>query len=340
MSSPVGKAKTLFRLMRYLDRIPVIEQHLNEIRQRLRIQADNVVSVAPAAGLRRDSVDLIRYGRFGVFAFENDQLYDLWDASAKHQAIEDFMPAAGVRSPDARVDSSLVASLAKALSGVSNNLTVLDIGAHWGLVSLDAIDSLQSRSAPWRIVCFEPGPTADLIEATIALNGLGSHLSVRKIGVLDRNGPGLFYQADGSTNANAFKRHIHHQYASLCWSVDIRDLLAEFESSDAFFIKMDIEGLEPALVKAIAPAFSEKPIGMCLEFAYGPPAEELLAHLQFLDRTHAILDARSNAHIPRAQFSSFIGSLIDMPARYTDIVCVPKRDDLLDKFPQIDKSAL
>ena len=285
--------------------------------------ADSAVRGNEETAMERESVDLISYQGYGVFAFQNDQLYDMLPEGSLNQNVEDYSPEHFLQSP-ARAPVTAFQRLLAAVSATSEDLTFFDIGAHWGLVSIEAADILKGRDKPWRVVSFEPGPTSRLIEATVELNGMAEFIEVRDVGVLDRTGPGLFYQAEGYTNANSLTRHIHHKYASLVYTVDIREIIREFDQSDGLFAKIDIEGMEPQIVAAMRPVFDSKPVGMCIEISHGPPSEETVANMRTFHETHHLIEARSDSYIEPSGFSQLADSLIDMPGGFTDLVCVPR----------------
>lgn len=272
------------------------------------------------SGDRERSVDFMEIAGSGVFAFE-DHLHFRMPDHIKRQSVDEF---AGRKRTWERIH--LDPTLARVVKYFVQNkmpLTVLDIGGHWGLFSFDIAKILRHLGAPGTIVCFEPGPTAELIRASVEINGFEDLITVRNKAVSDRTGPTLFYIREQFTESNGLVRQGHHDRAQLAHALDVRQVLREYASASGFFIKVDTEGMEETIVRAAESDEKRGQTVYMLEVAYGPPQKQVVGFLEYLSRRFVIYDIPTQAQLAPAQFPGFVDGLIDRPARFTDVLCIP-----------------
>lgn len=127
------------------------------------------------------------------------------------------------------------------LSELKPWMTVVDVGAHWGLYSLVAAGHVQ------HVVAFEPGASnRDLLERNVALARLGN-VEVREEAVTDRVGRVTFYAYEG-----------HSWGLSMMGGLLRGDRMEPVEvpatTLDALqlkpdMLKIDVEGAEAAVIR-------------------------------------------------------------------------------------------
>jgi FkbM family methyltransferase len=273
---------------------------------------------------QRPSIDFIRHGELGVFV-PQDSLYDYQAADVKNQSVDEFVRRRRTTAnlPSDCVDYWVDHAIRHCVSA-GERPVILDIGGHVGLFSLEAAHLMRARHATGRIVCFEPGPTGPLIEASVAVNELQDLIEVRRTAISDRTGPALFYKHDYYSQANALLRHMHHTYAELARTTDVRDILTEFAGADTLLVKIDTEGMEERIVRAAEAQLDPTRSFLQLEFGVDPhPRQVILGFLTYLNQRYALFDLPRRQRLTATDFPMLVDGLKDRPAGFTDILCSP-----------------
>lgn len=270
---------------------------------------------------RFDSVDFVRRVANGVFVFEDD-LYAHLPEGDKRQSVEAFLRTPRQWGREHIDWTNWLTRIVAYHVDRNIDLTTLDIGGHWGLFSIEVATLLRHLGQSRPIVCFEPGATAELIRASVEINGFDDMISVRNVAVSDRTGPTLFYMHDACSQSNALIQHIHHNYARLSRTVDVREVLGE-QHAEALLIKIDTEGMEETIIRAAESEPTGRQTIYVFEMAYGAPRERHLDFLKFLSSRYVLHDVPTQQRLETADFGRLVDGLIDRPARFTDLLCVP-----------------
>jgi FkbM family methyltransferase len=145
----------------------------------------------------------------------------------------------------------------------SQGATVLDLGAHIGLFSVQLARSVGPSG---RVISFEPAPhTAAVLRQTIRCNGLASVVSVRQVALSGRRGEvELFETGDECSNASSLVRTDRTRDAVRVVATTLDDLVDD-ERLTVAVVKMDIEGAELAVLEGAPVLLSHQRPAMTIE---------------------------------------------------------------------------
>lgn len=137
---------------------------------------------------------------------------------------------------------------------LSAGMTVIDIGAHIGLLSVVMAQKVKNKG---RVFSFEPTPsTYALLTKTIAINGLAEIIQPNKMAVADKKGKTFFYvtniEAHNSNSLADNKRDYGNEHKIDVDLVSVDEFAAEKGLSKIDFIKIDAEGAEYSVLKGCA----------------------------------------------------------------------------------------
>lgn len=141
---------------------------------------------------------------------------------------------------------------------------VLDIGANEGFFSALA---KELAGPTGRVIAIEPqGRLQDILEINLALNG-GAQARVVKavIGEEDQGTVDINLYPSSNTGATSVVRR--YRFRAKTEAVRTRtpaSLLAEFDCCAFDFVKIDVEGYEPEVVRSLAPLLEQKQVGKLL----------------------------------------------------------------------------
>jgi FkbM family methyltransferase len=210
----------------------------------------------------------------------------------------------------------------------------VDIGANIGTTTLQALNTYGAAN----VIAFEPAPDAyDLLMATIAANGLGERVDVRRIGLSDHSGvasmEGSHWGSSNARNAalnNWGDRRIRNQRSShgeSAWpAIEVPIERLDTQAIDwtrVSIVWMDVQGHEghvlagaPNLVSTGVPVISE----------YSPHLLRLSGGLDLFheaaSRYDLIVDVRSGETLPGSAIRNLVEQFPD-PSDFTDLLLIP-----------------
>lgn len=157
--------------------------------------------------------------------------------------------------------------------------TFVDVGANIGIHTLAAARAMQGRG---RIIAFEPfGPTKQLLDKAIWINGFSNMVQVYQAAVLDVAGSHHLYLGKTSGHHSVFPLGADADADHSCVdipSLRLDDVLSSADKVD--LMKIDVEGAETEVIRSANSVLSNNPdVALIVEF--GP------AHLQRIGKTFA-----------------------------------------------------
>ena len=134
---------------------------------------------------------------------------------------------------------------------LSEGMTVIDIGAHIGLLSVIMAKKVKPTG---NVYSFEPTPsTFKLLEKTIGLNDLSEVISPNQAAVADKKGTTFFYvtdiEAHNSNSLSDNKRDYGNEHKIEVQLVSVDEFAAEKMLQKIDFIKIDAEGAEYSVLR-------------------------------------------------------------------------------------------
>lgn len=145
---------------------------------------------------------------------------------------------------------------------LSPGMTVIDIGAHVGLLSVIMAQKVKPSG---KVYSFEPTPsTFKLLQKTIAINGLPEIVKPNMMAVADKKGKTFFYvtdiEAHNSNSLSNNKRDYGNEHKIDVELVSVDEFASENNISKIDFLKIDAEGAEFSVLKGCEKTFrKDKP---------------------------------------------------------------------------------
>jgi len=198
----------------------------------------------------------------------------------------------------------------------------LDVGAHIGFFTMHMADQV---GASGRVYAFEPfGPNADLLERSIAENRFGDRVAFRRAAVGAATGAAtLTFPVETLNSGGAYL--LRTGTVPLAGNRTREVPLVAIDALDlrrpVRFVKMDVEGAEPLVVRGAARVLREdRPTILSelhpiqLDRASGTTADAFLAEMRALGyRAHRVDEASIGAPIDRAPADALV-SVAFVPA--------------------------
>ena len=198
----------------------------------------------------------------------------------------------------------------------------LDVGAHIGFFTMHMADQV---GASGRVYAFEPfGPNADLLERSIAENGFGDRVAFRRAAVGAAAGAAtLTFPVETLNSGGAYL--LRTGTVPLAGNRTREVPLVAIDALDlrrpVRFVKMDVEGAEPLVVRGAARVLREdRPTILSelhpiqLDRASGTTADAFLAEMRALGyRAHRVDEGAIGAPIDRAPADALV-SVAFVPA--------------------------
>ena len=196
--------------------------------------------------------------------------------------------------------------------------TAIDVGAHIGFFTMQMAAAVGARG---RIYAFEPAdPNADLLERSLAENRFEDRVVFRRAAVGAENGSAtLTFPVESLNSGGAYL--LRDGGAPLAGHLEKDVPLVALDGIDlrrpVRFIKMDVEGAEPQVVRGASRILNEdRPVILSelhptqLERASGATADEFLAQLRALGYRAQTIDG---APIERAPANALV-SIVLIPS--------------------------
>jgi FkbM family methyltransferase len=290
-------------------------------------------------------IDFVDFGSVGLFMFRNDNLY----LHAVPSDRKDFAPGEFAR----RVQSGDVNGFAsRALEEAAESrpafiletilnvcfchgvpVVLLDIGANTGLVGLKAARFAEHAGGIIDVILFEPGSSAELAEANIAANGFKGRVEFRADAVADYTGMAIIRTSPGYSDSDRLTLDdaLGESIDRVVPTVELSSVIDEaHKPGTALFVKLDTEGLEPALLASSRKIRAKIP--SIIFFEYMPwryDADTNRKLLRDFAEDHTIFDlgylpnpwfARE---IPASEFPAFETEIREREFGYTDLIAIP-----------------
>lgn len=288
-----------------------------------------------AARLKTD-VDLVDFGDFVALMFTEDNLYSKFLPETIKRKFTSVMPVIerahhlGSGTPPAVKD--ILPVVASHLWAQRVDFEVLDIGAHVGRFTLNLASYFRAMGRTTPIHAFDAGPTAVLLMTNVFLNGLQPLVSATEVAVGTENGVARFYTPPGHTDSSSLSPTGPTDIIRLVNMTAISEIVGPLaRSGKTAIIKIDTEGLEQALMRAILQeSWSIRPV-MVFEFT---PAHydggSSIDFLKALEADYLIHDIGISVQPIRCEpvNPESINRTLDRCAEqygYTDLLIVPRR---------------
>jgi FkbM family methyltransferase len=145
---------------------------------------------------------------------------------------------------------------------LSEGMTVIDIGAHVGLLSVVMAQKVKPGG---KVYSFEPTPsTFKLLQKTITINGFENVIKPNMMAVADKKGKTFFYvtdiEAHNSNSLSDNKRDYGNEHKIDVELVSVDEFAVENKITKINFIKIDAEGAEFSVLKGCENTFrKDKP---------------------------------------------------------------------------------
>jgi FkbM family methyltransferase len=134
---------------------------------------------------------------------------------------------------------------------LSPGMTVIDIGAHIGLLSIIMAQKVKPAG---KVYSFEPTPsTFKLLQKTIAINDFTEIVKPNKMAVAEKKGKTFFYitdiEAHNSNSLSNNKRDYGNEHRIDVDLTSIDEFVTDNKLSKIDFLKIDAEGAEYSVLK-------------------------------------------------------------------------------------------
>ena len=176
---------------------------------------------------------------------------------------------------------------------LSDGMTVIDIGAHIGLLSVVMAQKVKKEG---RVFSFEPTPsTFSLLTKTIAINNLSGVVQPNQMAVSDKKGKTFFYitdiEAHNSNSLSDNKRDYGNEHKIEVELVSVDEFANNNNLKKIDFIKIDAEGAEYSVLKGCEATMRRDNPKMILALHpksitnYGDSLEKIWDYLQMFGYT-------------------------------------------------------
>ena len=290
------------------------------------------------------AIDVVDFGEVACFMFEGDNLYeDHLPAEVKRADLKAIAQSVNSGQINERVPSlaaiavstdprHLFFAILAHVWDSGREVTVLDVGAHTGLVGLRMARFSAAQGRDIKVVAFEPGSMEELARRNVELNDLGKWMSVTSDAVADYNGLAVLHFQKASSDGDNLIDRPDMAMSKIVRTRRISNVVALEGADRVIFAKLDTEGLEPALIADMLALSGQWTFCIAFEFMphrYG--ANVAIELLRTLDKDFAIFEIgytpnpSSARQVPAIGFESFIADVVKQPWGYVDVLAISRR---------------
>ena len=174
-------------------------------------------------------------------------------AYGEFEGADDDRVVFGAYRRDGTWAPGLVALLARLLDDGSGPGTLIDVGAHVGLVAVPTVERTESA----RCIAFEPAPgNFALLCRNVARHGLGDRVEVHELALSEQTGRGeLWLSADNSGDhhlVHAATHAVPTHNAVAVRTARLDDVLAGRALASPVVMKLDCQGAEARVLQGAA----------------------------------------------------------------------------------------
>jgi FkbM family methyltransferase len=209
-------------------------------------------------------------------------------------------------------------------------VTYIDVGCKYGTGALVTALYIADRGYTNRVIAFEPGLAAGLVEANIRLNGMEGHVTFERMAVSDTTGLTIMFGESGHTeNCRIVNRDVSTETDS--WVVDtvsLDDYLAQRGVDGHLVVKIDTQGAEWQVIQGMQRALAERLVTYLTEFtpwAIGTTIDPVEFLIRIGEGADLVEMASAHRLIRPADYTQFAAAVDATPGRYTDILVIPAR---------------
>lgn len=306
-------------------------------------QLQDEVAMLRRLSLASRRVDLVDWGELKIFMYTEDLAYVGVDDKYKGTPLVRerlAIPSVRPQSPAAVYDSPGADILERLFCHYwLNNLdfTYFDIGCQYGSSVIGAARFIQACGGRNAIYCFEPGVAGQLAPFNFKLNTLDIPVVLERVAVTDGDHPViLFAEYAHSENNRIINRDPASELLSYVVSgTSVDHYVAAKNISGNLILKIDTQGGEYDVLAGMVNVLAERLTTTLMEFTPAAlstrtnPAVwlERFGDYHMLDvPTFNTLEAdrKPCSMIDPSQAASFVASVDQRPAKYTDILLLPK----------------
>lgn len=230
------------------------------------------------------------------------------------------------------------------------NFAYFDVGANIGLTTIQAARVIKRFGRKNRVVCFEPGPTADLLPWNLEVNGVDDLATFEHQAVCDFSLSEIFA---GELNHSEHYRCVNRNPATegsshLVRTTTIDDYVERREIAGHLIVKIDTEGGEYRVWQGMPDVLSRRYTTIKLEFTPSLLSSSVdpQVFLRQMMATHYLLDIPDGEtggrfrRLREHEAAAFAAEIARRPPCWTDLLAIPKNlpgiDGLLAKFARTE----
>jgi FkbM family methyltransferase len=292
-------------------------------------------------------IDVLDTGADKIMIFKDDFGYRFTPEGSRNYrlTVKDYVPPDRTEQPvDPTVLFRREPYLANASSLIlthawANGLTMsmIDIGASYGLESIAAARFVRRCGRTMRIVGFEPGIAGQLTELNVRLNHVADMVTIVRAAVGNFNGPMLLTGELGHTEHNRLVNPVEDQEV-VCFPVEVVTLdryLSEHGIDGPLVVKIDTEGAEPEVLDGMRRTLAERVVVLFVEYSPDSISDRVApaAFLQRLAELGTVIDLNQGGPtakvgdglrpVPPREFAAFAEEVRHRSCGWSDVLVLP-----------------